>query len=250
MKKRRTELDLFWRRAGNALSCGERLGQSRDAIGILQRRTLRATAVKQSEWNKSQSARKKELWLYYALMATIGSVIGGYVTYRLARKGGKETVERKFSGRTLDKVYRIFGRWGFGAIAIAALLPPPVPMVPFVFAAGAMQTSSPHRHYWADCSSDRGLHFHPLKETQYDSAHLGDFYARSSHDVSSRCVSSRVRYSCRTTLSRELLMWISPLYSMKPSFLNLFMKKLTRGRVVPIISASISCDTLARTFCG
>ena len=87
------------------------------------------------------SARKKELWLYYALMATIGSVIGGYATYRLARKGGKEALERKFSARTLDKVYRIFERWGFGAIAIAALLPPPVPMVPFVFAAGAMQYS-------------------------------------------------------------------------------------------------------------
>jgi len=38
-------------------------------------------------------ARKKELWFYYALMATIGSVIGGYLTYRLARKGGKETLE-------------------------------------------------------------------------------------------------------------------------------------------------------------
>ena len=87
------------------------------------------------------SARKKELWLYYASMATIGSVIGGYVTYRLAGKGGKETLERKFSARTLDKVYRIFERWGFGAIAIAALLPPPTPMVPFVFAAGAMQYS-------------------------------------------------------------------------------------------------------------
>jgi membrane protein YqaA with SNARE-associated domain len=87
------------------------------------------------------SARKQELWLYYALMATIGSVIGGYVTYRLARKGGKETLERKFTARTLEKVYRIFGRWGFGAIAIAALLPPPVPMVPFLFAAGAMQYS-------------------------------------------------------------------------------------------------------------
>jgi putative oxidoreductase len=43
-------------------------------------------------------------------------------------------------------------------------------------------------------------------------------------------------------------MW--PLYSMKPSFLNLFMKNLARGRVAPIISASISCDTLAKTFCG
>jgi membrane protein YqaA with SNARE-associated domain len=87
------------------------------------------------------SARKGELWLYYALMATVGSVIGGFVTYRLARKGGKETLERKFQPRTLKKVYGIVGRWGFGAIAIAALLPPPMPMVPFVFAAGAMQYS-------------------------------------------------------------------------------------------------------------
>ena len=55
-------------------------------------------------------------------------------------------------------------------------------------------------------------------------------------------------YSCRTTLRRELLTWISPLYSMKPSFLNLFMKKLTQDRVMPIISASISCDILGITF--
>jgi hypothetical protein len=30
------------------------------------------------------------------------------------------------------------------------------------------------------------------------------------------------------------------LYSMNPSFLNLFMKKFTRERVAPIISASVS----------
>ncbi len=87
------------------------------------------------------SARTADLWLYYALMATIGSVIGGYVTYRLARKGGNETLERKFPAKTLKKVYKIFAQWGFGAIAIAALLPPPVPLVPFLFAAGAMQYS-------------------------------------------------------------------------------------------------------------
>lgn len=29
---------------------------------------------------------------------------------------------------------------------------------------------------------------------------------------------------------------------MKPRFLNLFMEKLTLGRVLPIISANISCD--------
>jgi len=85
------------------------------------------------------SARHEELWLYYALMATVGSVIGGFVSYRLARKGGKEALERRVSRRRIDKVCKIFERWGFGAIAIPALLPPPVPMVPFLFAAGAMQ---------------------------------------------------------------------------------------------------------------
>jgi hypothetical protein len=50
--------------------------------------------------------------------------------------------------------------------------------------------------------------------------------------------------SSRTTLNSELLilMGSSPLYSMKPSFLNLFRKKFTRERVVPTISASVSCE--------
>jgi membrane protein YqaA with SNARE-associated domain len=87
------------------------------------------------------SARHGDLWFYYAVMATIGSVVGGYVTYRLARKGGKETLARKFPRRTMEKVYKIFARWGFGAIAILALLPPPAPMVAFLLAAGAMQYS-------------------------------------------------------------------------------------------------------------
>jgi membrane protein YqaA with SNARE-associated domain len=85
------------------------------------------------------SARNEQLWLYYALMATVGSVIGGFLTYRLARKGGKETLARTFPPKKLEKVYKIFERWGLGAIAIPALLPPPMPMVPFLFAAGAMQ---------------------------------------------------------------------------------------------------------------
>lgn len=57
-------------------------------------------------------------------------------------------------------------------------------------------------------------------------------------------------YSCSTTLRRELLISRPPLYSMSPSFLNLFMKKLTRERVVPIISASVSCDILGITRWG
>jgi membrane protein YqaA with SNARE-associated domain len=85
------------------------------------------------------SAGNEELWFYYALMATTGSVVGGYVTYRLARKGGKETLARRFPPEKLEKVYKTFERWGLGAIAVPALLPPPVPMLPFLLAAGSMQ---------------------------------------------------------------------------------------------------------------
>jgi membrane protein YqaA with SNARE-associated domain len=85
------------------------------------------------------SARQEKLWLYYALMATAGSVIGGFATYRLSLKGGKEALGRRFTRRKVDKVCGVFERWGFGAIAIPAFLPPPVPMVPFLLAAGAMQ---------------------------------------------------------------------------------------------------------------
>ena len=85
------------------------------------------------------SSRQEQLWLYYGLMAAAGSVAGGFLTYQLARKGGKDALDRRFSRRKVNNVCKIFGRWGFAAIAIPALLPPPVPMVPFLLAAGAMQ---------------------------------------------------------------------------------------------------------------
>lgn len=87
------------------------------------------------------AARHRQPWPYYAAMATLGAVIGGYVTYAMARKGGKETMERKLSRRRAKKVSKTFERWGFGAVAIPALLPPPFPFVPFLVAAGAMQYS-------------------------------------------------------------------------------------------------------------
>lgn len=87
------------------------------------------------------AARHREPWPYYALMATVGAVLGGYITYSLARKGGKEAMERKLSKRRAAKVYKRFEKWGFGGIAIPALLPPPFPFVPFLIAAGALQYS-------------------------------------------------------------------------------------------------------------
>jgi hypothetical protein len=70
-------------------------------------------------------------------------------------------------------------------------------------------------------------------------------YATWSHDIEIENMTvpfriPRCGYSCRTTVRRDLLILIPPLYSMKPNFLNLVMNMFTRERVVPIISASIS----------
>jgi membrane protein YqaA with SNARE-associated domain len=123
------------------------------------------------------AARNASLWPYYALMATLGSVIGGFVTYRLARKGGKEMLARRFSPRTLKKVYTIFERWGFGSIVLPAMLPPPVPMVPFLLAAGAMQYSL--RKFLAALTFGRLIRYMVL-------AYLGARYGRSMLDFVTR----------------------------------------------------------------
>jgi len=62
--------------------------------------------------------------------------------------------------------------------------------------------------------------------------------------------SATVAQSCNTTLRSELLISRPSLLSMKPSFLNLFIKRFTRERVVPIISASVSWEILGRIFWG
>ena len=87
------------------------------------------------------SAHQRTWWPYYAVMATVGSVVGAYLTYRIARHRGDKELNDRLSKRNAKKVVRAFERWGFGAIAVPALLPPPMPMVPFVIAAGALQYS-------------------------------------------------------------------------------------------------------------
>jgi membrane protein YqaA with SNARE-associated domain len=103
------------------------------------------------------AAHHREMWFYYSLMATVGAVLGGFVTYRMARKGGKETLERRLSKKRVKKVYEIFERWGFASIAISAILPPPFPIVPILLAAGAMQY--PTRKFLGALTVGRAIRF-------------------------------------------------------------------------------------------
>jgi membrane protein YqaA with SNARE-associated domain len=87
------------------------------------------------------ASHDKKLWFYYAVMATGGSVLGGFLTYRLARKGGKKALDKRLRGKIGQEIYKRFERWGVVAIAVFAMLPPPLPVFPFVVAAGAAQYS-------------------------------------------------------------------------------------------------------------
>ncbi len=115
------------------------------------------------------SAAHKEPWWYYAIMATVGSIIGEYLTYRLGVKGGKETLEKKISKKRAAKVYSIFERYGFWSVAIGGIAPPPVPFVPFLIAAGAMHY--PRRNFLCALALGRGVRYSLL-------AYLGSIYGR------------------------------------------------------------------------
>jgi membrane protein YqaA with SNARE-associated domain len=103
------------------------------------------------------AARHLHPWPFYAAMATLGAVIGGYITYALARKGGKEAMERKLSRKRAKQFSAAFERWGFFAVVIPAILPPPFPFVPFLIVAGAMQY--PRQKFLGALTLGRGLRY-------------------------------------------------------------------------------------------
>jgi membrane protein YqaA with SNARE-associated domain len=74
--------------------------------------------------------------LYYALLPTLGSVAGCFALYLVGRKGGEAFLRRRFSERHVDRALTVFRKYGLLAVAVPALLPPPVPFKPFVLAAG------------------------------------------------------------------------------------------------------------------
>lgn len=103
------------------------------------------------------AASQRSLWFYYAIMATIGAVLGGYITYALARKSGKEAIEHKLNRQKTEKIVRRFQRWGFWSVFTGAVLPPPFPLVPVLLAAGAMQY--PRRKFVSALAAGRGLRY-------------------------------------------------------------------------------------------
>jgi membrane protein YqaA with SNARE-associated domain len=76
---------------------------------------------------------------YFPLFAAIGSVIGCLLLYTIMRRGGQALLRRRFKRENIERVERAYARYGFLAIAIPALLPPPMPFKVFVATAGTLE---------------------------------------------------------------------------------------------------------------
>jgi membrane protein YqaA with SNARE-associated domain len=103
------------------------------------------------------TAHHRDWWPYYGAMATVGAVLGGYLTYRLAQKGGKAGLEKRIGKEQAEKVYKKFGKGGYSTVIIGSILPPPFPIVPVLMAAGVMQYS--RKKFLVALSVGRGIRF-------------------------------------------------------------------------------------------
>jgi membrane protein YqaA with SNARE-associated domain len=87
------------------------------------------------------STKNPALMPYYAAMTTAGSLLGCFVLYAFAWRGGEVFLRKRFSGARVERGLAMYQRHGLLAVIVPALLPPPTPFKLFVLLAGAARVS-------------------------------------------------------------------------------------------------------------
>jgi len=88
------------------------------------------------------SARRPDMFAWYATIAAIGSVISCVLLYELGRRAG-QLLQHRIKARHSALVQKHVHRHGGYALALGAILPPPFPFTSLVMAAGAVGYSIP-----------------------------------------------------------------------------------------------------------
>jgi membrane protein YqaA with SNARE-associated domain len=76
---------------------------------------------------------------YFPLFAAAGSVLGCLLLYTIVRRGGQALLRKRFKLEHIKRVEKAYERFGFLAIGLPAILPPPLPFKIFVATAGALE---------------------------------------------------------------------------------------------------------------
>jgi membrane protein YqaA with SNARE-associated domain len=83
--------------------------------------------------------RQHHAVFYFPLFAATGSVLGCYLLYSIMRRGGQAVLRKRFNVESIQRVEKAYARFGFLAIAVPAVLPPPLPFKVFVATAGTLE---------------------------------------------------------------------------------------------------------------
>ena len=94
----------------------------------------------------------------FPMFAAIGSVLGCSLLYTILRRGGQAVLHRRFRMEHVLRVERAYARFGILALAVPALLPPPMPFKIFVATAGALQF--PRRRFLLTILVSRSLRYY------------------------------------------------------------------------------------------
>lgn len=86
-------------------------------------------------------AAQKTNPLLLVVLATAGSALGGYFSYQVGQSGGMAFLEKHVPARIFKRVCDWMQNHAILSVALPALLPPPMPLSPFVLAAGALKMS-------------------------------------------------------------------------------------------------------------
>jgi membrane protein YqaA with SNARE-associated domain len=86
-------------------------------------------------------AARHSNWLGLILISTLGSAVGGYLSYQVGQSGGIALLEKRIPPRIFNLVRDWMECHAILAVALPAILPPPMPLSPFVLAAGALKMS-------------------------------------------------------------------------------------------------------------
>ena len=78
-------------------------------------------------------------FVIYAFMAALGSAIGSLVPYYIGRAGGELFLLKRVNRERYEKLRDRFEKQEFLAIMVPAMMPPPMPVKLFEFAAGVFE---------------------------------------------------------------------------------------------------------------
>jgi membrane protein YqaA with SNARE-associated domain len=86
-------------------------------------------------------AAQHQNWILLVLAATAGSALGGYFSYQVGQSGGMAFLEKHVPPKIFKRVCEWMENHAILSVALPAILPPPMPLSPFVLAAGALKMS-------------------------------------------------------------------------------------------------------------